>query len=126
MITEYVGSIASLIGSLTVVGGALLWIYNKFIGDPRERRRTKEETQRQLSMLKMIQKENDPLNKSIQQLTEWLNESKADREALNRISQLNSEHIADHDDMLDVLTDRVIILETVNKYARKLEKQGSE
>ena len=43
-----VGILASLIGSLTVVGGALLWVYTRFIGAPREKRRAKEAFQNEV------------------------------------------------------------------------------
>lgn len=121
---EHIGSIASLIGSLTVVGSALIWIYNKFIGEPRERNRQEEETLRHKRMIEVVTKENEPLNKSIKQLTEWLNESKVDRENLNTISKINSGRLDEHEEQLDQLTDRVIVLETINKVKKSFQYQG--
>lgn len=108
------GAIASFIGSLTVVGGALIWIYNKFIGTPREKRRQKEETKRLALIVDIVTKENKPLNEAIKQLTEWLNESKKDRENLNRIAKENKQLIQDHEKRLDRHHDRLIVLETKN------------
>lgn len=31
--SEYLGQMASIVGSLTVVGGALIWIYKKLVSD---------------------------------------------------------------------------------------------
>ena len=111
---DSVGSIASFIGSLTVVGGALIWIYNKFIGDPREKRREREETKRQAMMLETITRENQPLNESIIQLTEWLNESKTDRENLHNMANENRKFIEEHDEILNNHDDRLILLEFKN------------
>ena len=51
VIVTNIGTLASLIGSLTVVGSALIWIYNKFIGEPRERKREREAKKRQEEMI---------------------------------------------------------------------------
>lgn len=119
MIEEYVGSIAGLIGSLTVVGSALLWVYNKFIGSPREKRRIQEENLRQKRMLEVVTRENEPLNQSIKQLTEWLSESKLDRENLNRMVKENRKYIEDHEERIDDHNERLITLEAVRNYAKQ-------
>lgn len=124
VITDNIGTLASLIGSLTVVGSALLWIYNKTIGQPRERRRQKEEEKRQQNMLRMITEANDPLNKSIQQLTEWLNESKRDRERLDRLSKINSGRLDEHELRIDNHNDRLIVLEATNKFVQQFSYKG--
>ena len=54
VIIEHVGSLASFIGSLTVVGGSLMWMYNKFISAPREKRRQGEADKRQRDMIELI------------------------------------------------------------------------
>lgn len=118
-IADNIGSLASLVGSLTVVGGALLWIYNKFIGDPREKRRAVEETIRQKRMVETITRENAPLNKSIQQLTDWLEESKKDHEVLNQLSKISSEKIKRHEKQINEHDDRLIVLETINRMSNR-------
>ena len=72
VLAEHLGFIASLIGSLTVVGSALIWIYNKFISHPREKKRLREEEKRQDMLLELITRENRPMNTAIQQLTKLL------------------------------------------------------
>ena len=113
-IIEQVGSVASLIGSLTVVGGALMWIYNKFIAIPREKRRQKAANDRQTDMINLITERNEPLNEAIQSMTEMLSESKLDRQQLNQIAKVNTEMIDIHEQRLDNHNDRLIVLETKN------------
>jgi len=108
------GDLASFIGSLTVVGSALLWIYNKFIGKPREKRREEEEDKKHKYTMKMIRKENEPLNESIQQLNEWLAESQADRKQLNKVTDEHTNTIDHHEKRLDNHNNRLIVLETKN------------
>ena len=109
-----IGNIASFIGSLTVVGGALLWVYNKLIAKPREKRREREENKKHEQMMKIIIRESEPLNNSIKQLNEWLLESKTDRKKLNEIAEHNLKTLKEHDDRLDHHNDRLIVLETKN------------
>lgn len=123
---DHIGSIASLIGSLTVVGGALLWFYNKVIGEPREKRRLSEEAKRQAAMLTVVNNANKPLNNSIKQLTQWLEESKTDRLRLNEMAIENRKRIIDLEDSHELWTDRVIVLETVNKLGKSYSYPGGE
>ena len=109
---EMVGNMASFIGSLTVVGGALLWIYNSTIAKPREKRRKEEEDKRQGKMIALITQKNEPLNQSIQELNRLLGESQKDRAKLNDIAKANTEMLGEHDERLDNHNDRLIVLET--------------
>ena len=109
-----VGSLASFIGSLTVVGGALIWIYNKFIGAPRERRREKESAKRQAQMVALITEKNEPLNSAIENLNVLLGESQIDRQQLNKVADENTDKIVVHEERLDNHNDRLIVLETKN------------
>ena len=114
VIAEHLGFIASLIGSLTVVGSALLWIYTKTIANPRERRRERENIKRQKQMITMITKENEPLNSAIKQLNKMLDESTQDRIKLNDLAGRNTKIIMEHDDTLEEHDKRLIVLETKN------------
>lgn len=113
-IIEQVGSLASFIGSLTVVGGALMWMYNKFVGIPREKKRQREAERRQRDMIELITEKNEPLNEAIQSMTEMISESKLDRQQLNRVAEMNTEMINIHEQRLDRHNDRLIVLETKN------------
>ncbi len=125
-IIEHVGSLASFIGSLTVVGGALMWIYNKFISGPREKRRQEESDKRQRDMIELITEKNKPLNDSIQSLNELLAESQQDRKQLNKIAEANTDILENHEDRLDNHNERLIVLETKNGIKRITYKEGDE
>ena len=129
-IIEQVGSVASFIGSMTVVGGALMWVYNKFISAPREKKRQREAERRQIDMIKLITERNEPLNEAIQSMTEMISESKLDRQQLNRIAKVNTKTIEVHEGRLDSHNDRLIVLETKNgiqsfTYREEQEKEDS-
>ena len=124
VIAEHLGFIASLIGSLTVVGGALLWIYTKLISNPRERRRERENIKRQKQMITMITKENEPLNSAIKQLNKMLDESTQDRIKLNDLAGRNTKIIMEHDDTLEEHDKRLIVLETKNGISEYRYKKG--
>lgn len=127
-IVEYFGTLASFIGSLTVVGSALIWIYNKFIGAPRERKREQEEEKRHKRMIRVVTKENEPLVKSIDNLTSWIEESRHDRENLNKIADKNTLLLGDHGEQLDEHNGRLIALETKNGITtvKYREKHGED
>ena len=114
VLAEHLGFIASLIGSLTVVGSALLWIYTKTISNPRERRRERENIKRQKQMITMITKENEPLNSAIKELNKMLDESTRDRTKLNDLASRNTKIIMEHDETLEEHDKRLIVLETKN------------
>ena len=125
-IIEHVGSLASFIGSLTVAGGALMWVYNKFISSPREKRRQGEAEKRQRDMIELITEKNKPLNESIQGLNELLAESQADREQLNQIANVNTEMIKNHEERIDDHNERLIVLETKNGIQKVAYREGNE
>ena len=124
-IIEHVGSLASFIGSLTVVGGALMRAYNKFISAPREKRRQTEADKRQRDMIELITEKNKPLNESIQSLNELLAESQLDRKKLNKIAETNTTMIERHEGRLDNHNERLIVLETKNGVRRIAYREGS-
>ena len=125
-IIEHVGSLASFIGSLTVVGGALMWIYNKFISAPREKRRQGEADKRQRDMIELITEKNKPLNESIHSLNELLAESQLDRKKLNHIAEANTELIKNLEERTDNHNERLIVLETKNGIQKVAYREGNE
>ena len=126
VMVEMVGNMASFIGSLTVVGGALLWIYNSTIAKPREKRRKEEEDRRQGKMIALITQKNEPLNDSIQELNRLLYESQKDRKKLNEIAKANTEIIGEHEEVLDEHNERLIVLETKNGVKRITYREGND
>ena len=123
---EHVGSLASFIGSLTVVGGALIWIYNKFISAPREKRRQEESDKRQRAMIELITENNKPLHGAIQELNGLLAESQLDRKKLNHIAEANTKIIEDHEERLDNHHERLIVLETRNGIRKIVYREENE
>ena len=126
VLAEHLGFIASLIGSLTVVGSALIWIYNKFISHPREKKRLREEEKRQDMLLELITRENRPMNTAIQQLTKLLDESSQDRMKLNDLAVRNTKMLLEHDDTLTEHNNRLIVLETKNGVSEYRYKKGDK
>ena len=126
VLAEHLGFIASLIGSLTVVGSALIWIYNKFISHPRENRRLREEEKRQDMLLELITRENRPMNTAIEQLTKLLDESRQDRMKLNDLTGRNTKLLHEHADTLTEHNNRLIVLETKNGISEYRYTKGSE
>ena len=124
VLAEHLGFIASLIGSLTVVGSALLWIYNKFISHPREKKQLREEEKRQNMLLELITRENKPMNTAIQQLTKLLDESSQDRMKLNDLASRNTKMLIEHDDTLTEHNNRLIVLETKSGVSEYRYKKG--
>lgn len=127
------GTMASIIGSATVVGGALMWLYNLFIGRPRERKREEENDKRHKDMLGLINKENEPLSQAIDKLNELLEDSRKDRENLNKVAGVNTKLLADHDDKfkkhderLDNHHERIVILETRDGSFYRKEKRNED
>ena len=126
VIAEHLGFIASLIGSLTVVGSALIWVYNKFISHPREQKRLREEEKRQDMLLELITRENRPMNTAIQQLTKLLDESRQDSIKLNDLTGRNTKMLLEHDDTLEEHNNRLIVLETKNGLSEYRYKKGDK
>lgn len=110
--TTHLGGIASLIGSLTVVGSALIWLYNMLISKPRERIRQRKEEQRHQRMVKEINNFTKPLSYSIDNLNDLLQESQLDRKNINAKINNNSDTLKEHDKILHNHDDRLIVLET--------------
>ena len=125
-IIEHVGSLASFIGSLTVVGGALMWIYNKFISTPREKKRRRGEEEHQKRMIELITENNEPLNQSIEHLNELLAESQKDRKRLSQIAENNTKMLENHEERLDGHNERLIVLEVKNGVRKVTYQEGNE
>ena len=109
---DNIATLASVIGSLTVVGSALIWVYNQMIAKPIEKKRLEAEKKRNEMMVKVILKENKPLNESIKQLTEWLSESRNDRIAIHENLDQHEKMINEHEKRIDDHSKRLTVLET--------------
>ena len=97
--SDYLTLIASLIGALTVICGALIWVYKKLVSDPDKR--IAEKIQRENNV--MLKESLDPLTKSIELLNHNLEDSKRDRVKLNETVTLHADELAGHETRITVL-----------------------
>ena len=97
----HVSQIATLIGSFTVIGSALIWVYKKLVSEPDKR------------MAEKIQRENsdalrntvEPLTKSIDLLNSNLADSAKDRAQLNIKAEKHDGILNNHETRITVLED---------------------
>lgn len=102
---DYLKELATLIGSLTTIGGALMYLYNRFVGKPRERRRMEEADRRARERDEYLAMLLDPLRKSIDDLNRQLEGSKRDTDTLKLVAEKNTLRIDKlDDDMIKVKT----------------------
>lgn len=103
-LSEYVKGIASLVTAITVVGGALIWIYKKLVSDPDKRMAERIQRENSESLKQTVQ----PLTQSIELLNNNLKQSEKDREQLNKKVNL-------HDNVLNNHETRITVLEELKK-----------
>ena len=103
-LNEYLKGIASLVTAITVVGGALIWIYKKLVSDPDKRMAERIQRENSESLKQTVQ----PLTQSIELLNNNLKQSEKDREQLNKKVNL-------HDNVLNNHETRITVLEELKK-----------
>ena len=132
---EHIGSLASFIGSITVVMGAVIWIWNKVVLQPRENVRRELEEKRYQKMIDVATQEDKPLAEAIDKLTAQLEDSRSDRKNLNRIAdklmeitQSHQEHLERQDERLNRHGDRILTLEVKNgvSHVNYIEQYGKD
>jgi biopolymer transport protein ExbB/TolQ len=107
MIGEILANMASWITSLTVIGGALVWIVNVVIVKPAEKRINKFEQ----NLLKKQELNQKPLTEAIDKLNELLDESQRDRKLLHEIADENVKAIDIHEEQFEDHEIRITVLE---------------
>ena len=102
------GEYASQITSITVIGGALIWIYNVLIGRPNREleRKVSEKNSRDLRETIV------PLTYQIRTLNDNLKESQEDRKNIHA-------ELEEHDDRIHNHENRITILETKHERTGK-------
>ncbi|ANZ98102.1 hypothetical protein BFC20_10495 [Brochothrix thermosphacta] len=98
-LSEYVKGIASLVTAITVVGGALIWIYKKLVSDPDKRMAERIQRENSESLKQTVQ----PLTQSIELLNNNLKQSEKDREQLNKKVNLHDNVLNNHETRITVL-----------------------
>ena len=102
--------IAGLIGSITVVGSALIWVYKHMIARPKERRdaiRTEKENEK-------FRKAMQPTVDAVEQISRGLAYQEERDEKLQQIADSNVKLLEKHENRLDLHEQRIIVLETRN------------
>lgn len=107
------GQIATMITSLTVVGGGLMWVYNKLISQPQEKKRKQEADERERKREEHERKQQEILADALKPINEFIQESKSDRVALNKTAHENTEKLKQHEREIGDLDDRLIEVETI-------------
>ena len=102
--------IAGLIGSITVVGSALIWVYKHMIARPKERRdaiRIEKENEK-------FRKAMQPTVDAVEQISRGLAYQEERDEKLQQIADNNVKLLEKHENRLDLHEQRIIVLETRN------------
>ena len=102
--------IAGLIGSITVVGSALIWVYKHMIARPKERRdaiRTEKENEK-------FREAMQPTVDAVEQISRGLAYQEERDEKLQQIADSNVQLLEKHENRLDLHEQRIIVLETRN------------
>ena len=102
--------IAGLIGSITVVGSALIWVYKHMIARPKERRdaiRTEKENEK-------FREAMQPTVDAVEQISRGLAYQEERDEKLQQIADNNVKLLEKHENRLDLHEQRIIVLETRN------------
>lgn len=102
--------IAGLIGSITIVGSALIWVYKHLIARPKERRdaiRTEKENEK-------FREAMQPTVDAVEQISRGLAYQEERDEKLQQIADSNVKLLEKHENRLDLHEQRIIVLETRN------------
>ena len=102
--------IAGLIGSITIVGSALIWVYKHLIARPKERRdaiRTEKENEK-------FREAMQPTVDAVEQISRGLAYQEERDEKLQQIADSNVKLLDKHENRLDLHEQRIIVLETRN------------
>lgn len=109
-VASVVALIAGLIGSVTVVGSALIWVYKQLIARPKERRdavRVERENEK-------FRKAMQPTIDAVEQISKGLAYQEERDEKLQQIADTNVKLLEKHENRLDLHEQRIIVLETKN------------
>lgn len=125
IIFDNVASLAGFIGSLTVIGSALIWVYKKLIAGPKEKRDVKRAEIENAKFREAIK----PTAEAVEQISRSLAYQESRDQKLQEIADRNVKLLAKHEDRLDRHNERLIVLETRNGITRtyhEVYKGGNE
>lgn len=125
IIFDNVASLAGFIGSLTVIGSALIWVYKKIIAGPKEKRDAQRAERENAKFREAIK----PTAEAVEQISRSLAYQESRDQKLQEIADRNVKLLAKHEDRLDRHNERLIVLETRNGITRtyhEVYKGGNE
>lgn len=94
--------LTSIITTLTIVGGALIWIYKKLVSEPDKRMAEKIQQENTQALKQSV----EPLTRSIELLNQNLARSAEDTQELTFKVGKHGEELNEHDKRITVLEDR--------------------
>lgn len=110
IIFDNVASLAGFIGSLTVIGSALIWVYKKLIAGPKEKRDVKRAEIENAKFREAIK----PTASAVEQISRSLAYQESRDQKLQEIADRNVKLLEKHENRLDLHEHRIIVLETKN------------
>ena len=109
-VSSLMAIIAGLVGSITIIGSALIWVYKQLIARPKERRdaiRVEKENEK-------FRKAMQPTVDAVDQISRGLAYQEERDEKLQQIADSNIKLLEKHENRLDLHEQRIIVLETRN------------
>lgn len=110
IIFDNLASVAGLIGSVTVIGSALIWVYKQVIARPKEKRDAQRAERENAKFREAIK----PTAEAVEQISRSLAYQESRDQKLQEIADRNVKLLEKHENRLDLHEHRIIVLETKN------------
>lgn len=122
IIFDNLASVAGLIGSVTVIGSALIWVYKQIIARPKEKRDAQRAERENAKFREAIK----PTAEAVEQISRSLAYQESRDQKLQEIADRNVKLLEKHENRLDLHEHRIIVLETKNGIPVYYNKESEE
>lgn len=122
IIFDNLASVAGLIGSVTVIGSALIWVYKQVIARPKEKRDALRAEKENAKFREAIK----PTAEAVEQISRSLAYQESRDQKLQEIADRNVKLLEKHENRLDLHEHRIIVLETKNGIPVYYNKESEE
>lgn len=122
IIFDNLTSVAGLIGSVTVIGSALIWVYKQVIARPKEKRDAQRAERENAKFREAIK----PTAEAVEQISKSLAYQESRDQKLQEIADRNVKLLEKHENRLDLHEHRIIVLETKNGIPVYYNKESEE
>ena len=122
IIFDNLTSVAGLIGSVTVIGSALIWVYKQVIARPKEKRDAQRAERENAKFREAIK----PTAEAVEQISRSLAYQEIRDQKLQEIADRNVKLLEKHENRLDLHEHRIIVLETKNGIPVYYNKESEE